>query len=369
MYGNVIDKLSEPKNFDAFIQENMRNSTYKADWRAEGLRVEYEASKAFQTFTAEWTAAQIGVVVEKNAEKPLEQMPTAGEINGKLVRSAAAWQLDNDRLERYYYMERRLRDRRTTMTEEQYKAEYIRLVEFLFNPFERAAIAPHKRIDALYWEGLSNGTFTVNIGNNPKGSEFFAIPLGIEKHGVTEGAVWAKGNGDTMNVMGVLQYLKARAKAKGKRVVKYRVSDTTFNLMILDPIFSKNVRVTVGIYQFNNVGAITLDAVNSYLKAMTFAPIEIVDTQATTQTGEGTSLFQDNRVVAQLANDVAVLKVADPLEMIDPVPNKVYSTFDDNLVGMWRNDKGRFVDYDMWAIPVFTGRDDILIVDTSIVEA
>lgn len=368
-YGNVIDKLSEPKNFDAFIQENMKVSTYKADWKNEVSAVEYEASKSFQAFTAEWTAAQIGNIVEKNAKKPLEEMPQAGQIIGALTRSAGQWQYDNDRLERYYYMEGRLRNRAANLSEEQRKAEYIKLVQFLFNPFERAVIAPHKRMDALYWEGLSNGTFTVSLANNPKGSDFFEVPVGIAKYGISKGAVWSQANAATMDVIGTLKDLKDKAKAKGKRVVKYRVSDATFNLMILDKTFADSVRLTVGMYQFQNAGLITIDAVNSYLKAVTLAPLEIIDSQATNQAGAGVGLFKDDRVVAMLADKVAVMKISDPLEMLDPIPNKVYSTYDDNLVGMWRNDQGRFLDYDMWAMPAFVGRDDVLIVDTSILQA
>jgi hypothetical protein len=52
------------------------------------------------------------------------------------------------------------------------------------------------------------------------------------------------------------------------------------------------------------------------------------------------------------------------LEMLDPIPNKSYSTYDDNLVGFWRSDKGRFIDYEMWANPVFTGKEDYVILET-----
>lgn len=368
-YGFVIDELSDKNTFDLFINENMKTSTYKADWKQEVSGVEYEESKAFQAFTAEWAAAQIGNIVEKNAEKPLEQMPQAGQIIGALTRSAGIWQMDNDRLERYFHLERRFRSRAHNFTETQYKAEYQKLIEFLFNPFERAAIAPHKRMDALYWEGLSDGQFTVSLANNPKGSDFFVLPNGIKKYGISKGGVWTQTAAADMDVVGTLKDLKDKAKVMGKRVVKYRVSDSTFNLMIMDKHFADNVRLTVGMYQFQNAGLITIDAVNSYLKAVSLAPIEIIDTLATDQSGAGVSLFKDDRVVAMLADKVAVMKISDPLEMLDPLPNKVYSTYDDNLIGMWRSEKGRFIDYDMWAMPVFVGRDDVLIVDTSILEA
>ena len=62
---------------------------------------------------------------------------------------------------------------------------------------------------------------------------------------------------------------------------------------------------------------------------------------------------------------VAVLKVSDPLETVDPVPNKVYTSYFDNLVSQWRNEQGRYVAYEMFGFPVFTGRNDVFILDVT----
>ena len=37
---SLIKELEKPKNFDAFIQEQMKNSTYKAEWKDEIKSVE-----------------------------------------------------------------------------------------------------------------------------------------------------------------------------------------------------------------------------------------------------------------------------------------------------------------------------------------
>jgi hypothetical protein len=57
-------------------------------------------------------------------------------------------------------------------------------------------------------------------------------------------------------------------------------------------------------------------------------------------TGTAVSLFKDGRIVSQCAPQVAVLKVSDPLETVDPIPNKVYTSYKDNLISQWRNDRG-----------------------------
>jgi len=65
------------------------------------------------------------------------------------------------------------------------------------------------------------------------------------------------------------------------------------------------------------------------------------------------------------APKVAVLKVSDPLEAIDPVPNKLYTSFNDNLVSQWRSEKGRFVGYEMFAFPAFVGNKDVFITNVA----
>jgi hypothetical protein len=62
---------------------------------------------------------------------------------------------------------------------------------------------------------------------------------------------------------------------------------------------------------------------------------------------------------------VAVLKVSDPLEAFDPIPNKVYTSFFDNLISQWRDSKGRYVAYEMFAFPAFVGRGDVFILDVT----
>ncbi len=110
---------------------------------------------------------------------------------------------------------------------------------------------------------------------------------------------------------------------------------------------------------------LAIDTVNSYLSALSRPTIEVIDEKGVLNTGASVNLFKDGRVVAQCADRVAVLKVSDPLETIDPVPNKVYTSYFDNLISQWRNDNGRYVAYEMFAYPVFTGKNDVFILDVT----
>jgi hypothetical protein len=362
----ILETIQNPRAFDAFVNENMKTSTYKIGWNAE-MDVEYEASKNWAAATADYAAAMLGTVIDTNAERPKRDMPSIGELSGTLARMGDEWQISNDRLERFLYMEGRFKDRAGNLSNEQKAAQYARLVKYLFNPYELAAIAPHRRILAQYLEGLSDGQVTLTKTNNAGGIVWSAaINVGIAKAALPAGSVvWSTANLATMDVLKVIQTAEDLADVNGKVVIKHRVSRATAALIVT----SKQLKDTLS-YNFGKAtaaagGPVTLETVNLYLTGIGMKPIEIVNEKGVLNTGTAVSLFKDGRIVTQCAPQVAVLKVSDPLEAIDPVPNKVYTTFNDNLVSQWRNEKGRYVGYEMFAFPAFTGNKDVFITDVT----
>ena len=90
MKDSIIEQLLEPKFFDAFIRENMKLSTYKAEWKNE-MNTEYEAAKVYQANVAEYAAAMVGSVIDGHAEKPTHQMPTLNQLSGSIAHMADEW--------------------------------------------------------------------------------------------------------------------------------------------------------------------------------------------------------------------------------------------------------------------------------------
>lgn len=363
----ILEEIQNPKNFDAFVNENMKNSTYKVSWDAE-MDVEYEASKNWAAATADYTAAMLGTIIDKNAERPKRDMPSIGELSGTLARMGDEWQIDNDRLERYYFMERRLRDKQHTMSTTQYNAEYAKIVKYLFNPYELAAIAPHRRIWAQYLEALSDGQITLTKTNNKGGVVWStALSVGISKSNLASGkVVWSTANLASMDVLGDLKTAEDTADAAGKTVMKYRVSRATAALITQCAQMKSLLGVSgTRIKTTTSTPVVSIDLVNEYLSIVGMAPIEVVNEKGVLNTGTAVSLFKDGRVVSQCAEKVAVLKVSDPLETVDPIPNKQYTSYMDNLISQWRNEKGRYVAYEMFAFPAFVGKNDVFILDVS----
>lgn len=357
---SILEKLKEPKFFDAFVQDNMKISTYKAEWKDENVPVEYCAAKVYQAYLAEHTAAMVGSVIDKNAEKPTHTMPTAEQLFGAIGRMGDEWQMDNDRLDQFLYLEGRYRDKRRNYTAAQDEAEFKKLVQFLFDPFEKAVIAPHKRLDLLYYEGLFNGTQTVSRTNNSKANVAYTYPLGVTSF-KTITAAWGQSSATPIDdIQAVVDYCEAH----GKTVQKIRMSKRTFRKMC-----KSSQIVSAFTLKLNKLdvkpAAVSVADVNAYFESILLPVITVEkDRFSTLANGTQTNLTVDERVVFQCAQSVAVMKISDPLEAIDPLPNKVYSTHDDNHVGYWRNEKGRFIDYEMWATPVFTGVNDFFILKT-----
>lgn len=363
---NILEQIQKPKAFDAFINENMKTSTYRIGWDAE-MDVEYEASKTYAAATAEYAAAMLGTVISEGAARPKRDMPSIGELSGTIARMGDEWQIPNDRLERYYYMMNRLRDKAKNLTETQKNAQYQNLVRYLFNPYELAAVAPHRRIVAQYWEGLSDGQVTVAKTNN-EGGVVWSTPLsnGITKKLLPKGStVWSTATLATMDVLATLQLLEDMADTAGKTVLKFRVSKSTAALISNSTQLKSLIGMNLGRLKADTTPMLAIDTVNSYLSALQRPTIEVIDEKGVLNTGTSVNLFKDGRVVAQCADKVAVLKVSDPLETIDPVPNKTYTSYFDNLISQWRNDNGRYVAYEMFAYPVFTGKNDVFILDVT----
>ncbi|MEE0936527.1 MAG: hypothetical protein UIG52_00695 [Bacteroidales bacterium] len=364
---SLLLEIQKPDVFSAFIQAGMRENSIEIEWLREMGTPEYSASKAYQTYLAEYSAVMAGSVIDKNAEKPTHTLPVASELVGTIGRMGDEWQLDNDKLSQFYYMEQRYRDsfvrNYVGVNSDEQRAE---LVNYLFGMFQEAVIAPHKRIDMLYFEGLFNGTQTLSPQNNLVGNINNVYDLGVKKFK----AKVAKWGEKTSTPISDLQDVCDFANSQGKNVKRIRMSRATFRKMCMSDEIVGRFEMKMGKANVTPITAISLDSVNSYLESVMLPTIQVEAPRFITTPGRDKvkpttiPMIPEDRVTFMCEDRVAVLKVSDPLEAIDQIPNKSYSTYEGNLVGFWRSDKGRFVDYEMWATPVFNGKNSFYILET-----
>lgn len=353
---SILKDIQNPKAFQAFVDENMKISTYKALWKDEITQVDYEAAKQYKASLAEYGAAVAGSVISKNGEKPVHQLPDFNELFGSIGHYGDQWELDNDYLEQLFYLEGRFRNRVGNYTEAQNRDEYDKLIKYAFRPFERAVIAPHKRLDMLYFEGLFKGTQTVSRTNNVKANVSYTFDLDVTQFKcLYTGATWD--TPATATPIDDIQRVVDYAESKGRNVIRIRMSKKTFAAMCKTNQIRNVFKLDLGRVKVDAaVPLLSVENVNTYFQAVGL-PTIVVEPNRFVDLPNGTTLNMtaDDRVVFQCAPTVAVMKIADPLERIDPLDGKTYSTHDDNLVGYWRDKTGRHTDYDMWAQPVFNG--------------
>lgn len=357
---SILKQLQDPKSFQTYIDEYMKTSTYKAEWKTEMKPVEYCAAKVYQANIAKYTAAMVGSVVAKNAERPVHTMPDFGQLTGSIGRIADEWELDNDYLDQLHYLEGKYNDiaGRGNYTQATLNAEYDKLITYSFKPFERAVISPHKRVDMLYFEGLFKGTQTVSRANNSKANVSYTFDLGVTTINSTTN--W--GTEDATPFIDI-KSLKDEAKKKGRKILRLRMSESTFYAMCQAKEVKDTFKLNLGTLQVNpSVPIISVDQMNIYLRSILLPTIQI-DEDKYVEMPDGTNynLIPDNRVVAMCAEKVAVPKCAEALEAIDPIPGVSYSTYDDNLVGYWRDKTGYHLTNELWMQPVFDGVDDYII--------
>lgn len=362
---SILKAIQNPKAFQAFVDENMKASTYKALWKDEITQIDYEAAKQYKASLAEYGAAVAGSVISKNGEKPVHQLPDFNEMFGSIGHYGDQWELDNDYLEQLYYLEGRYRNRTSGYTEAQNRDEYDKLIQYAFRPFERAVIAPHKRIDMLYFEGLFKGTQTVSRTNNVKANVSYTFDLDVTQFKCKAGgAAWT--TPASADPIADIQQVIDHAEKKGKEVLRIRMSKNTFAKMCKTKQFRDVFKLDLGRTKVDAaVPLLSVANINQYFEAVNL-PTIVVEPNRFVELPNGQSLNMtvDDRVVFQCAPSVAIMKIADSLEMIDPLEGKTYSTHDDNLVGYWRDKTGRHTDYDMWAQPVFNGINNYFILKT-----
>lgn len=357
---SILKDLQDPESFQSYIDEYMKTSTYKAEWKNELKPVEYCPAKVYQANMATYAAAMVGSVVAKNAERPLHTMPDWGQLTGSIGRIADEWELDNDYLDQMHLLEGKYNDMegRGSYTKSQLNAKYDELIKYSFKPFELVVIAPHKRVDMLYFEGLFKGTQTVSRTNNSKANVSYTFDLGVKQLSATTN--WGEENATPIED---IKKLKDEARKKGRKILRLRMSENTFFAMCKAKEIKDTFRLNLGEITINPAAPmISVDQMNIYLRSILLPTIQI-DEDKFVELPDKTvfNLIPDNRVVAMCAEKVAVPKCAECLEAIDPVPNVSYSTYDNNLIGYWRDKKGYHLTNEMWMQPVFDGIEDFFI--------
>lgn len=365
---SILLSISEGdgQNFQAFINAQTALDQYSPAYLNE-TTLEYTEFKQFSELRNASANLIMGSVIEKNADKPIQELPNFGKISGSLGRMGDRFQWDNDKLERYLAMERRLRrDLQNGRIPESNRIQSMQPVaRNLFEVgFKMAAYAPHLRLDHLWFQGYTLGEISITLDNNPKGVQY-SFPTGVKKRLLPASAPAIWGQPTATPLMDIKAEVN-RLNGIGKRVTSIEMNTATLNKMVVSNAIVQTFTINNG--NRGNVkggSLIGVDVINTHLQINGLPTITLKDNFILNPDRQSSNnSFEDDRVVF-ITNNAVKGKVlfTDPLEAEDPHPNKVYSYYRENLLSQYRTEQGRFIEYEMFALPVFTGEEDIYVLN------
>lgn len=351
--------LAEAKTFKVFVNNVLKKSTYIPVWKKYFSKWEYTPTLNFKTYTAKASAAMVGSVIDFSSDKPLMTRPTAGQVAGDLSTIADRWQLDKLQIRQLLELEELIRRGDAVIGE---------LYDFLFDDIEAASIVGMKRLDLMVLEGMSKGTITVDTTNNPDGA-IWNIDLGISTGTTDTGTAWATTEANSKPLNDIQAVMDA-GKASGIIYSMIKMSRATFNKMIASSqftsVFGLQLKASpTKTVTLSNQNIITLESVNVYLEGIGLPQIELVEDIVRYKDGTGFKPFVDDRVLFSVDNNMGNMMWTYANEERLPEKTKVYAKADKTLISSYLKDGGRFIEYELNAIPAFGRTDFMYILNTS----
>ena len=331
--------LESSKTFDLFIRQIERKTTYDPIWKKYFPGWKYSPTLTFQAYLGFVNYAIVASVIDFSADKPIRTRPTAGQMTGTIPSMGDRFQMDKKTMREWLELEEYLKKTKGNLSE---------LFDLLFNDFESAAIAPHKRLDYFTLLGMSTGVIKVEAADNPKGI-IWEIDLGVTKT-KTRGVPWAIGTTTSTPLTDIQFVLDENPSLK---FANLKMSKATFNKMIASSEFTSVFTLNLTRLKISPVHAITKDMVNTYFESIGYPQIVIMDDVIGLQDNTSLKPFADDRVLFSVNDVLGNMYYTYQNELKYPESGKSYAQFDKNLISTYNTNSGRFLEYEMLAFPVF----------------
>jgi hypothetical protein len=345
--------MEDGKLFKAFVDQVMKNMTYVPLWK-QFMNWEYTPTLTFQAYMATQGAAVAGSVINFASGKPIRKRPTIGQLTGTLGQIGDVFQMDALTIRKILELEERIARNEAGISD---------LFNFIYGDFEKAAIAPHKRLDHWVLSGMSTGLVTVDLANNPDGVAF-EIDLGITSYPVYGGS-WSLTTTTHTPLTDIRAVMDAR-RVLGQIPTTMYMSRNTFNKMVKSAefgVFSLEMKQNI---RTNALNFITVDMVNTYLSALGLPNIVIIEAPMALPDGTVVYPFADDRVTFVTAPNLGTMQYSYAIEQRAPKTGKTYATVDNVLIASFENNEGRFLEYELNAFPAFEGYKQIAILQTNV---
>lgn len=344
--------MEDGKLFKAFIDQVMRNMTYVPLWK-QFMTWDYTPTLTFQAYLASSKAATVGSVINFGSGKPVRTRPTIGQLNGTLGQIGDSFQMDAATIRKVLELEERIA---------RGEANVATLFNFIYGDFEKAMIAPQKRLDHWVLGGMSTGKITVDLTNNPDGIQF-EIDLSIPAYNQT-GAVWSIGGTTSVPLTDIRTVVDAM-RVLGYIPTTMHMSRNTFNKMISSSQIAGTFGLELRQLKVSPLNIVTPEMMNVQLSAVGLPTINIIEAPMLLPDGNVVYPFSDDKVCFTVGNNLGTVQYSYAIEQRAPKANKVYATVDNVLLATLENDKGRFLEYELNAFPAFEAYKSMAILTTN----
>ena len=348
----LIDTISEAFEQPIWSKYLTDKFTLNLDWRAiQGVMENSPAAS----------------IIDFSSGKPIATRPTASKLSGELATMGNKYQMSKRELRELLELQDNIGKFGISSTD---------LVNFLFPDLKRATTGPHKTIDRLFLEAISNGEMTLTNVTNPKGVVWnSALDWGIAKH-KTQGAVWT--DPATATPLADIRKVVEEWIDKGVEFKIMKMSRKTFNLMVATTEFknsfslelgSGNKKITALKNQF-----LSVEAVNALMESIDLPMIEIINYSIAIEKKDGsrTSVrpFADNRVSFSVDNNYGDMLRTYCNEERKPNKAKSYAKSQNVLISKYADQDGNeYTESEFNAFPVLNVVKHIAILTTDVAES
>ena len=359
MYLTIQTLLNDPGVVKAVIDRVQALRLDQIFWKKH-LDFEETKSRVFKTYLGTVTGVVAGSVIDRNSNKPLRERKSLGSGYGEVAYMGDRYQMDNDRLDMLQELINKFNQAKTP----DQRAALDDIINYIVDDMRQVLLAPHKRMDIVDGDLLSDGKASVKVDDNPQGIELLEMELPV--HRITPQV------SDKLNFVRYLMEKTVELRTNFGMFVSMEMSRKTFIKSIIgskdfgefykQSFDSKEVQLSAGL--------MSSEMATTIFRGLGLPPIVINEDLVELSDGTFKQVFKDNRISLFTTPKQGKMRWHTPYEITDPVPGKTYTRSEGGMyISNIRTDEGRFMEYGAEWIPEFTSPNKIVIFDLDTMNA
>lgn len=363
---SLFGDLAQGQNIQALIDNQLQLLYGQTKWRRYldwGIpQIELTFATAIGRSRIEAAAS----IVDPDAPAPLRATGKLEKLEGGIPTMKEKFALKQEDY-------RKLRALQSLPISDEQKLQL--LIRTLWNAVENAATSTDRRLDIMFFQGISNFEIDITVLNNPDGVDFGKLPLlakSYQKLPVAQ--LWYNVDG-TPNLNAdpfkdIENVITFAGKTFGRRFAEIWIEQEKWFQLKNHP----TVKANISGYQNPGSNAkfvVTEESINEYMRANKMPPLVIVNERIGIEKDgkiDTINPFNENNLVFVPAGKLGTVHNALAIETMEPVQGINYASYDRTLVSQWRDNEPwtEFTKAELNAFPALEQIDGIYILQTNV---